>query len=315
MAWSATNAHVALNGGQYSWNTTVKAETGSWSWPRRRTGPRLSCPRSRLRSVRCVRPACTLECSRRMLWLQRAPCSGDPRAWCQWGQASAAALAVKQAPWVQLAGTADGIATAARLLFREGRTGSSGASSGGVHALGPAGGAPVALCPPSLVEHPVQRFDQASNDRVSIWPCPACGLPCLYLKRLPFVPSTGTAAPRYRPPANRPSGSAVDSSTTHRRIDYDPCRRLHEHSLANPTHGAFGTKFVSQAECSARVHRQRNVDMLLFGCKGDAAYSTVRQRSAPVPMTSVASEVSSFLLTQAGQVAHANRARDGPPGV
>lgn len=124
-----------------------------------------------------MRPACTLECSRRMLWLQTAPCSGDPRAWCQWGQASAAALAVKQAPWVQLAGTADGIATAARLLFREGRTGSSGASSGGVHALGPAGGAPVALCPPSLVEHPVQRFDQASNDRVSIWPCPACGLP------------------------------------------------------------------------------------------------------------------------------------------
>lgn len=55
--------------------------------------------------------------------------------------------------------------------------------------------------------------------------------------------------------------------------------------------------------------------MLLFGCKGDAAYSTVRQRSAPVPMTSVASEVSSFLLTQADQVAHANRARDGPPGV
>ncbi|EUC46684.1 hypothetical protein COCMIDRAFT_25286 [Bipolaris oryzae ATCC 44560] len=111
---------------------------------------------------------------------QMSPCSGDPRAWCQWGQASAAALTVKQAPWVQLAGTADGIATAARLLFREGRTGSSGASSGGVHALGPAGGAPVALCPPSLVEHPVQRFDQASNDRVSIWPCSACGLPvCL----------------------------------------------------------------------------------------------------------------------------------------
>lgn len=56
--------------------------------------------------------------------------------------------------------------------------------------------------------------------------------------------------------------------------------------------------------------------MLLFGgCKGDAAYYSVRQRSAPVPMTSVASEVSSSLLTQAGQVAHANRARDGPPAV
>lgn len=57
-----------------------------------------------------------------------------------------------------------------RCFEKGGRAGDYGADKDGWHAVGPVGGAPVALSFPTLVEHPGQRFRQASKGGVSISP-------------------------------------------------------------------------------------------------------------------------------------------------
>lgn len=73
------------------------------------------------------------------------------------------------------------------MWFGKEDTGGGAGASNGVHAA-PAAGSPVAVCPPSPVEDPVERFCQGSsdddNDRVLICLGFRLALPALFLSPL-----------------------------------------------------------------------------------------------------------------------------------